>query len=166
MNRYLLALACLAALTVAACSQQPAAPSNDATPAVASPPPTRPGAPDVTAAREGPAPDFDQRGFAGTFAGTVPCADCPGIDVTVTLQGDGTYRISNVYQERPDSAWGMDGHWTVEADNTVIRLDPNSKTEADQLFAIQSQDRIVMLDADGQRSDNGLDYSLSRQAAP
>ncbi len=166
MNRYLLTLACLAVLTVAACNRQPAIPASE-TPLEAAPAQVdQPAAPDVTASDDGLASTFDQRGFAGTFAGTLPCADCPGIDVTVTLHGDGSYRITNVYQERPGSAWGIDGHWTVEADNAVIRLDPNSKTEADQLFAIQSQDRIVMLDADGQPGDNGLDYSLTRQAAP
>ena len=44
------------------------------------------------------------------------------------------------------------------------RLDPNSKSEADRLYAITSQQQITQLDADGQAAQGGLDYSLDRQA--
>ncbi|HEU4774937.1 MAG TPA: copper resistance protein NlpE, partial [Lysobacter sp.] len=122
MNPKFLALACIGAFALAACTQKDAAPAAPATDASAvAPADAGPAPADVVPSGQAPDSDFDQRAFAGTFTGTLPCADCPGIDVTLTLQGDGTYRISNVYQERPDSAWGIDGHWTVEADNTAIR---------------------------------------------
>ena len=165
MNQNLIALACIAALALAACAQQPAAPSTgavvDETPVEA----FQPAAVDVVPTGEGEGATFDQRDFAGTFTGTLPCADCPGMDVTLTLEPDGAYRTTHVYQERPDGTWTIDGHWSVESDDGVIRLDPNSKTEEDQLYSIESRERIVMLDADGNKADSGMDYGLTRQGA-
>lgn len=166
MNRSLIALACIATLALAACAPEPE-PAGPATGAVVSAAPAEaiaPAGPDVTPTGEAPQSDFDQRGFAGTFSGTLPCADCPGIDVTLILEPDGSYTSTHVYQERPDGTWSSDGHWSAEDGDSVIRLDPNSKTDEDRLYGIDSTDRIVMLNGDGERIASGLDYSLSRQS--
>ncbi len=165
MNRSLITLTCLASLALAACSQQPADPGSGAVLTESPAESVQAVATDVITSGERGDSDFDQRGFAGTFTGTLPCADCPGIDVTLVLEGDGTYNTAHVYRERPDGTWAIDGHWSVEADNSVIRLDPNSKTEEDQLYAIDSSERIVMLDTQGEKIDLQMDYGLSRQGA-
>ena len=166
MNRSLVTLACIATLALAACAPEPepVEPANEAAVSTAPTETTAPG-PDVIPTGEAEPSDFDQRGFAGTFSGILPCADCPGIDVTLALQPDGSYTLTNVYQERPDGTWSIGGHWSVEAGNSVIRLDPNNKTDEDQLYAIDSADRIEMLNGDGKRTETGLNYSLSRQSA-
>ncbi len=165
MNRSLITLACVAAFTLAACSQQSADTAADTGAENALAESTESAPLDVIPTGEGPSSDFDQRGFAGTFAGTVPCADCPGMDVTLVLEGDGTYNVTHVYQGRPDGTWSIGGHWSVESDNGVIRLDPNSKTEEDQLYAIDSPSRVVMLNAEGNPIESGADYGLSRVLA-
>jgi uncharacterized lipoprotein NlpE involved in copper resistance len=38
--------------------------------------------------------------WQGTYEGTVPCADCPGIKTTVVLDDDGTFKYSAEYLER------------------------------------------------------------------
>lgn len=38
--------------------------------------------------------------WAGTYEGTLPCADCPGIKTTITLKEDGTYQYVAEYLER------------------------------------------------------------------
>ncbi len=166
MKRNAVFLACLAALVLAACSQPPPGENTGSVPSQPAAEAVKPAATDVLSSGERGDSDFDQRGFAGTFTGTLPCADCPGMDVTLILQPDGSYAITHVYQERPDGTWSIDGHWSVEADNAIIRLDPNSKTEEDQLYAIESPDHIVMLDGDGQSIDSGMNYGLARRAAP
>lgn len=164
MNKQLFALACLAVLAVAACKPEPAETvadqpaSAEAAPAVA----------DVVPSGENLSSDnagFDMKGFAGTFSGTLPCADCPGIDTTLVLNPDGTYDITEAYQDSEGVAAKMDGTWTVEADDQQIRLDPNSKSEQDRLYAITSNDEITQLDLEGKPAESGLDYSLDRQAA-
>src|SRR5690606_39751528 len=38
--------------------------------------------------------------WAGTYSGVFPCADCPGIKTTVTLNSDETFTYEGEYQER------------------------------------------------------------------
>lgn len=162
MNPKFLALACIGAFALAACTPKPAEPAMDVSATAAAATEVEPAPADVIPAGQVPDSDFDQRAFAGTFTGTLPCADCPGIDVTLVLEADGTYHFTQVYQERPDATWRTDGSWTVEGDNRVLRLDPDRKTDNDQLYAIDTHDRIVMLQSDGQPIDSGLDYGLTR----
>ncbi|MGY1425012.1 copper resistance protein NlpE [Lysobacter sp. A289] len=162
MTKSLLALACLTVLTVAACKPQSAEPAAD-TPAVTE---TTPAAVDVVSTGDNQPSDnanFDMRGFAGTFSATLPCASCPGIDTTLVLNADGSYELSETYQDEDGAPVSTDGTWTVLAEQ--IRLDPNSKSEPDWLFAITSQQEITLLDASGNLAESGLDYSLDRQAA-
>ena len=62
---------------------------------------------------------FDQKGFAGTFKGTLPCADCPGIDTTLVLNADGTYTLAIVsggsYSEGQTAtvAFNADGDYSL-----------------------------------------------------
>jgi len=164
MTKPLIALACLTAFAVAGCKPEPAEPAAEA-PAVAE---TAPAAVAITptgAALSSHNAGFDMKGFAGTFGGTLPCASCPGIDTTLVLNPDGSYAISEAYQDEPGPAIEMDGTWTAEANGQRIRLDPNSKTEQDRLFAIASQQQITQLDPEGRAVESGLDYSLSRQPA-
>ena len=58
--------------------------------------------------------------WAGTYRGTLPCADCPGIETIVSLASDGTYRTQSKYLERSVPASSEHGRFTWnEAGNTV-----------------------------------------------
>lgn len=154
MNRKLLVVACAGLLALAGCQPEPAdtaadtaAAATDAVPAAVEPGLMAEATPsDAT-------PTFDQKGFAGTFSGTVPCADCPGIDATLALSPDGTFVLTQDRQGDEAGDGQVDGTWTAEADDTLIRLDPNSKTAEDQLYAITSNDVITQLGGDGQPAD-------------
>lgn len=162
MKRALLIPAALAALSLAAC--QPVAPDDAATAptAAAEPAPTAAPAPlpEAAPARQ----PFDQKGFAGTFKGTLPCADCPGIDTTLVLDADGTYTLDTVYQGKPGT-FSTDGTWTTEAGDTTVRLDPNAKSEQDRLFAIASNGELKALDLRGQPLPDTQPHSLLREGA-
>ncbi|WP_206412952.1 copper resistance protein NlpE, partial [Lysobacter enzymogenes] len=107
---------------------------------------------------------FDAAAFAGTFRGTLPCADCSGIDTQLALKADGSYALDESYQGKKDGAFKGDGTWTAEDNGKRVRLDPNSKSENDRLFEIVSKDEIRMLDTEGKKIDSQLDYSLKRAA--
>ena len=48
--------------------------------------------------------------IAGTYEGTLPAADCPGIKTVLTLNADSTYQYSADYLERKDGpSWVGDG---------------------------------------------------------
>lgn len=167
-NPKLLVLACLVTLAAVGCQPQaPAEPEPAIAPAGA--PADTAEAPKVdevppTDTSSTVAPRFDQRAFAGTFRGTLPCADCSGIDTTLELKPDGSYAISEIYKGKAGGA-KMDGTWTAEANDKHIRLDPNSKSEADRLFAIASNEQIEQLGADGTPAASGTPNTLKREGA-
>lgn len=158
MNRKLLVVACASLFALAGCQPEPAdttaAVASDAAPAV------EPGLM-AEATPTDAVSRFDQKGFAGTFSGTLPCADCPAIDATLALNADGTFALTRVAQGGGGVDSPTDGTWTAEGDDKLIRLDPNSKTAEDQLFAITSNDVITQLGSDGQ----AVDGTLTRAAA-
>lgn len=165
MNRKLLLLAAvLSTLAIAACKPQaPAEPATDATPAVVPAEPA-PVAVESTPAKTAEDVPFDTKGFAGTFSGTLPCADCPGIDTKITLKPDGTYTLHETYQGKKDSFDG-DGTWTAEENGQRIRLDPNSKSENDRLYAVKSNDEIEVLDTEGNAIASTAPHALKREGA-
>ena len=167
MNRKLLLLAVVATLAVAACKPQapaepvaPTAPAEPAAPAAAAPVAVE-SAPAMMTAADVP---FDIKGFAGTFTGTLPCADCPGIDTRITLNADGSYALHEVYQGKGNGFDG-DGTWTAEENGKRIRLDPNSKSQQDRLYAVTSADQIDALDSAGMPIESTHSTTLKREAA-
>lgn len=100
---------------------------------------------------------FDIKGFAGTFSGVLPCTGCTGIDCRLVLNADGTFHLDET--RRGDGAGSgdssLEGTWTVEVDDTRIRLDPNSKSQDDRLFEILSNDGIRALTPDGSPIEGG-----------
>src|SRR3546814_1082878 len=94
-----------------------------------------------------PAPEgLDVRAFAGRFEGTLPCADCPGIDSALELGADGTYSLHDAYRESDGATNDVTGTWTVEEAGKRIRLDPNSKQAQDRLYEVVSDDELRMLE--------------------
>jgi copper homeostasis protein (lipoprotein) len=159
MNQKLLALACLAALTLSACNKPTEAPAAPAeTPKAAEVAPAVPAA-------EAPKPGFDTAAFAGGFSGTLPCADCSGIDTKIEFKADGSYAIDETYQGKKDGNAKGDGSWTAEQDGKQLRLDPNSKSDSDRLFEVVSHDEIRQLDQQGKPIDSKANSSLKRASA-
>lgn len=93
------------------------------------------------------------------YAGTIPCADCPGIDETITFYSDKTYSDTNVYQER-DTSYINKGTWTL--DETTYQL-TNTESDNSSYYQIQG-DKIVPLDPDTKKPiPSPLNLSLTRQ---
>jgi copper homeostasis protein (lipoprotein) len=158
------------ALLAGACSRQAPAPAADA--AAAQPAAAQPAVVAVesgtgtTMAEPGVQPagaGADTRVVAGTYSGTLPCADCPGIDETLVLSTDGGFVLTDTYRERPGSANVVLGSWTLEADGKRIRLDPGSKDASDRFYGIDG-DGLQALDGEGKPIDSGLPYRLKRDA--
>jgi copper homeostasis protein (lipoprotein) len=168
MNRKHLTILCLVVLVaIGGCKRETAA-APDAVPAADTQPVATTTPTEVAPATQ-PAPEadtaLDTRAFAGNFSGTLPCADCPGIDTTLELHADGTFMLMETYQERKVEPAMLEGTWTAEENGSRIRLDPNSKSEQDRLYAVTSHDQITQLGSDGTPAATGLDFSLRRDAA-
>jgi len=109
------------------------------------------------------APGFDVKAFAGTYGGTLPCADCPGIDTSIAFTPEGGYTMSEVYQDSDASSFTAKGTWTVEEDGKTLLLDPEDKHELDRWYEVLSATELRALDKDGKPIDSKLDYSLRRR---
>ena len=109
------------------------------------------------------APAFDIKAFAGLYAGIVPCADCPGIDTSIAFTPEGTYSMSETYQEEGGGSFVTKGTWTVREDGKTVLLDPEDKEERDRWYEIVSATELRALDRDGKAIDSKLDYSLRRK---
>jgi uncharacterized lipoprotein YbaY/heat shock protein HslJ/uncharacterized lipoprotein NlpE involved in copper resistance len=100
-------------------------------------------------------------GFAlpATFTGITPCADCPGIEQTLTLRSDGLYRLRRIYQDRPGGPFVELGRWT--ADNKQLSLNSDSEM---QLFKVKDDETLRQLDRLGQPIESSANLDLRRIA--
>jgi copper homeostasis protein (lipoprotein) len=94
-----------------------------------------------------------------TYTGAPPCADCPGIQLTVTLLPDSTFRLRQVYQERTARFHSL-GRWSVEENGSRLVL--RGGTPAPQLFEIVGADSLRPLDAQGRPIQSQQSYALAR----
>ncbi len=105
--RYVLA-AVVAVAVATGCAQPGSAP-----PQTTSPPPPAP-----AGSAAAPAPRLP-----GTYTGTLPCADCPGIDTTVTLGPDGMARVARVYREHNDGQpFTETGRWALSGERVLLTM--------------------------------------------
>lgn len=82
--------------------------------------------------------------FCGTYRGTVPAADCPGIELTLTLGPDGRYEQTWNYIER-EGIFTDRGPYTVEGD--LLTLEPDAEGGVPLYYKLEG-DRLLKLDAD------------------
>ncbi|HEU4555563.1 MAG TPA: copper resistance protein NlpE N-terminal domain-containing protein [Chitinophaga sp.] len=84
---------------------------------------------------------------AGSYQGTLPCADCPGIDYQISLYDDNHYRTLMVYRDRNNNRPVIDtGTWQMEQD-TLVRIILGGKHK--QLFRFEDG-RLYQLNEHGQ----------------
>ena len=87
--------------------------------------------------------------IAGTYEGTLPCADCPGIITTVTLNKDNSYVIKRKYIDR-QSDFESKGTWQIE--KNIITLSSENSPEKYKA----EENRIIQLDGNGNRIEGDL----------
>lgn len=85
------------------------------------------------------------------YRGTIPAADCPGIDVTLLLRDDGTFSLTYDYLER-DSRFESQGRYLLKGD-CLITLENGT----DSAFYLIERDAVRMLDGDGQVIEGELE---------
>lgn len=89
--------------------------------------------------------------YEGTYTGTVPAADCPGIEMRLTLRPDGTYDLHTKYIDR-DAAFDEKGAYSVR--ENLLTLTP-ADGERIQYYQVE-ENRVRMLDADKQPVEGAL----------
>jgi copper homeostasis protein (lipoprotein) len=96
-----------------------------------------------------------------TFRGTLPCADCPGVDYHLDLLSDGVYFLRQTYRDRQGGPFDDIGRHLLSSDHDQLTL--YGGREAPLRFAISAPDTLRLLDTDGGFIASELNYNLSRQ---
>lgn len=104
----------------------------------------------------------DSLDWAGIYAGTLPCADCPGIHTTMTMNPDQTYVLVTRYDEKKDGTFKQKGEFSWSPDGSAIILDdaksPAYKVGENALFHLDMAGQVVT----GDLAEN---YVLRKQPA-
>ena len=83
--------------------------------------------------------------WAGTYAGVLPCADCPGIQTRVVLMADGQFELSTLYIDRQTTPTTTRGRFAWNAAGSDITLGAESGSPK---FRV-GEGRLLQLDRDG-----------------
>lgn len=102
---------------------------------------------------------FDWRAvvdFPASFSGTLPCADCPGIDYQLNLFADQSFFLQTDYQDRDPGRFFQLGRWQLHAQNTLVLL----SDQQNYRFAIDDKEHLTLLNQQGQLIDSEHNYQL------
>jgi copper homeostasis protein (lipoprotein) len=91
--------------------------------------------------------------WPGTYAGTVPCADCQGIATSITLNKDLTYKISTVYKGKTMKFYESDGRFTWNETGNTVQLE--GITNAPNRYLV-AENKLIQLDMEGKRITGAL----------
>jgi heat shock protein HslJ len=120
-------------------------------------------APICAASAQSPAKNTTQQptisSLPATFVGTLPCADCPGIQYQVNLLSDHTFASRMTYQER-NTSFDDHGHWQLAEGGKTLVL--QGARGAKQQFALHDAGTLRQLDASGHEINSQLNYDLKR----
>jgi uncharacterized lipoprotein NlpE involved in copper resistance len=88
---------------------------------------------------------------AEKYVGTLPCADCEGIDVSLQLNKDSSYAMNLVYKGSGDDSTNNDlketGAWSIHGSDTLYLT--ASKGAVTKYF--KSDSELMQLDGEGNR---------------
>ncbi|WP_337385411.1 copper resistance protein NlpE [Prevotella sp.] len=105
---------------------------------------------DTTVAGE----NVDLTTVAGTYEGTLPAADCPGIKTVLTINADSTYELKQDYIERKDGHDEASGVLQVLNGNVLMLVRPSSGEHT--FCKVKDSKSIVMTDSLGNEAEGEM----------
>ena len=97
----------------------------------------------------------------GTYVGTLPCADCEGIETTIILNKDKTFERTSVYKGKEGGNFNDKGNFSWDKDGRVITLEVKDENPSYQV----REGSIVLLNQEGDVNTGELAdlYVLKKQ---
>lgn len=89
----------------------------------------------------------------GVYEGTLPCADCEGIETSITLMDELTFTRSRIYLEKDDQIYSDQGKFTWDDQGSVITL--TAEDGSTQSYQV-GENVLFYLDRDGNRIEGEL----------
>jgi heat shock protein HslJ len=85
--------------------------------------------------------------WAGVYKGTIPCADCPGIETRIALKYDGTFERSVRYLEKEEGSFTDEGDFTWDETGSNITLTGENTQEykvgENMLFHLDQEGNLI-----------------------
>ena len=102
--------------------------------------------------------------WTGTYSGVLPCADCSGREISITLNNDGSYIVATTYLGKNHGPFIEKGMVKWSDDKRVITLE--GLRDGMNRFEVGGN-TITRLDKDGKRITGGLadKYVLRKMSA-
>lgn len=95
-----------------------------------------------------------------SFSGTIPCADCAGVRLTINFWADSTYYLREEYLGEDDVVFDI-GKWKADGDLLTLVGAHNGPMS----FHLESPASLHMLDLEGDPIDSDQNYDLTRLSA-
>lgn len=83
--------------------------------------------------------------YQGIYKGTLPAADCPGIEATLTINQDSTFTLNYIYIDRKDSKFDDKGTYTIDGAILTTKGEDGAIT-----YYKVEEGQVRMLDAEKQ----------------
>lgn len=99
--------------------------------------------------------------WAGTYVGTIPCADCEGILQTLEIKEDGTYKETSQYQGVENAQeFYEEGKFEWDASGSKLTL---TSKEGEVSYLAVHEGSVLLLDKDGEEITGALAESYRLQ---
>jgi len=85
--------------------------------------------------------------WSGTYVGSLPCADCEGIDATVEINQDNTFKTNLVYKGKKSKPFTESGTFTWNEEGSKIYCVAGSDTSV----YLVGENQLIQLDKEGNR---------------
>ncbi len=94
--------------------------------------------------------------IVGIYKGTLPCADCEGIQTTVELNADNSYKVTTVYltDRKGDKEFVEDGVWEIKVNTITLKNAAEDGQPNTQFFA--GENTLTQLDLEGKKVEGPL----------
>ena len=98
----------------------------------------------------------------GVYRGVLPCADCEGIQTTIELKQDLSFKTKTIYLGKSDSVYEANGKISWNEKGNTVTLTPSDKGQATQYFV--GEGVLTQLDKQGNKitSHDATRYLLSK----
>jgi len=84
------------------------------------------------------------------YKGSLPCADCEGIDVSLQLNSDSGYTMNSVYKgshaDNNNNSFNDTGTWNIHSPDTLVLFNKNGSVKY-----IKTDSTLTQLDGSGNR---------------
>ena len=91
--------------------------------------------------------NVDLTSVAGTYEGTLPAADCPGIKTVLTINTDSTYLLKQDYIDKKDGHDEASGIFKVLDGKVLVLVRPSTGEQT--FYKVKNANSIIMTDSMG-----------------